>query len=902
MQDDATDSNNVDRRDFLKLTASLVAAGGAASAQEAAAQQSGWVTADDFDRPDSLNHGDGWETINPGYWKIESRALRRKPRNLGDRNPTHHFPFHWESNHHKPIPVDVDPSLPLAMIWRRDWKMTGNYSVRAQMTFRTLAPRPQDPKHAHDKPGYALIGVCFSGRTLYESRERQTEEGNGAWMALWDDGGQFGIYDHARPGPGTALSSEAQPAPAFQPGDRLVIEVEVGGDEAGPATVIARLRQDEAVTEVTADNVDRKTFAEGFFGIVGRGLLDFEVNRVEVRPGSNQPIEITLNECHFCYPLGHTLRQTDGQWTCRFVAVFRNDGERTEIRIADRAEPEGGWHGVSVAGSARIVTNDFRRNTAIVEAVLPASPAERTLYFTVWKDGEDVTDDPRIENPAMRMPGTGITEPAPQTGRYVGRLPQLKAPYRVCGLGGHAITGGGPNLPNAKNFEENWVHDQPTPRAYRHFDDYDFQVIAWDDDVWYLELVFPPPSTDDAYRIITTTIGGPTTRWQFMRHWNLVNPGDHDFGMDDIKGPEQYIIRNVEGLGQDMHYMRRNYQLVQHLAEGIEAPSGTDNPKLWHHWRMPDDDFTILVMDARRWRSSQDTEIWGRWGWGHKENLYRRQDPTRTLLGEEQFAWLQQVLRNDPAPLMLAVGINCMHTVFTGREIDAETGGRFAQRDRVAADYAGWVTAGCDRVIELLGSRQGIVSVYGDIHLASIVENADHRFVECSFGPIGRSGSRGVKEDFGPEMKDYEGRDVHVHALYHQRYGSPDLEPREGPKHWNFLEMLFDPLTDDPWIQLRIRNIVDPPSGSPRGGGAIDRRASTTGRAPSSNLPPIRTLGNANVHIATAEGVPLRGTRSRSDGTLGLVGLIDVPPGAAVVVTAVAQGRAEAHTATTVAV
>ena len=132
----------------------------------------------------------------------------------------------------------------------------------------------------------------------------------------------------------------------------------------------------------------------------------------------------------------------------------------------------------------------------------------------------------------------------------------------------------------------------------------------------------------------------------------------------------------------------------------------------------------------------------------------------------------------------MAVGINCMHTVFTGREIDPETGGRFAQRDRVAADYAGWVTVGCDRVIELLGSRQGIVSVYGDIHLASIVENEDHRFFECSFGPIGRSGSRGVKEDFGPAMKDYEGRDVRVHALYHQRYGSPDLQPRQGPKHW----------------------------------------------------------------------------------------------------------------------
>ena len=269
MPDDTKDSNNVDRRGFLKLTTSLVAAG---SAQRAAAQETGWVTADDFDRPDSLYHGDGWETINPGYWKIESTALRRKPRNLGDRNPTHHFPFHWESNHQKPIPVDVDPSLPLGMIWRRDWKMTGNYSVRAEMTVRALAPRPDDPKHAHHKSGYALMGVCFGGRTLYESRERQTEEGNGAWMALWDDRGQFGLYDHARPGPGTVLSTETQPAPALQVGDKVVIEVEVGGDEAGVATVTVLLHHDGAVAEVTADSVDRQRFAEGFFGQCGDDL------------------------------------------------------------------------------------------------------------------------------------------------------------------------------------------------------------------------------------------------------------------------------------------------------------------------------------------------------------------------------------------------------------------------------------------------------------------------------------------------------------------------------------------------------------------------------------------------------------------------------------------------------
>ncbi|MCP5118699.1 MAG: hypothetical protein GY953_48430, partial [bacterium] len=209
-------------------------------------------------------------------------------------------------------------------------------------------------------------------------------------------------------------------------------------------------------------------------------------------------------------------------------------------------------------------------------------------------------------------------------------------------------------------------------------------------------------------------------------------------------------------------------------------------------------------------------------------------------------------------------------------------------------------TAGCDRVIELLGSRQGIVSVYGDIHLASIVENRNNRVIECSFGPIGRSGSRGVKQGFGPTMQDYEGRDVYVRALYHGQYQTPDLQPREGPKHWNFLEMTFDPRPADPDIELRIRNIIDPPSETPRGGGTIERRASTTGRQPSSRLPAVRTLPNADIRIATEDGRPVRGLRSLGDGTVPAIGPIDVPSNTRLVLTASTATGAEAKLVTTV--
>ena len=108
--------------------------------------------------------------------------------------------------------------------------------------------------------------------------------------------------------------------------------------------------------------------------------------------------------------------------------------------------------------------------------------------------------------------------------------------------------------------------------------------------------------------------------------------------------------------------------------------------------------------------------IWDDEGWGHVRELYDRADPTRSLLGEEQFAWLQQLIRTDSSRLICLTGLNGLHTVWTGGKAYSNSDVDFAQRDRVAADYAGWVAAGADRVIELLGSRDGVVTVYGDVH------------------------------------------------------------------------------------------------------------------------------------------------------------------------------------------
>lgn len=839
-------------------------------------------TVDDFKRPDSLHHGDEWETMNPGYWKIENKALRRRLKNVGDRNPTHWFPWHWETHRNQPMPVERDPSLPFGMIWRRDWKLEGNYTIRAEFTVHSLPPRPEGKaRWKQQQPGYALMGICFGGRTLYESWHGGGKKGNAAWMALWRDNNVFGFYDHSTDQPKTPQGNCDKTTEQLKSGDKITIELAVSGNDPKTATVTATLTAGSSTTVVTCSDVERKMYTEGYFGLAARGLLDFEVNRVLLEPGGNKPDDVSINELHTCYPLGDTLRRVHGRWHCLFVAMFRNHGEETEIRISDSPSPPGGWKSVPLAGSASILSNEFRRNTAVIDAALPYSPADKTMYYTVWKDGRDVTKDPRVCFLGKKD--------------YVGCLPRLKAPYRLCGLGGHAIHGGRPNLPNVAKFQEHWVHDQPTPDAYKYLEEYKFQIMLWEDDVWYLELMFPPPSTDDAYKVITLTIAGPTARWQMMRHWNVVNPGDHDHGMDDVKGPEQRLVRLHDDLGQDSEYMRRNFKIVSHLVSGDEIPSGTSNPKRWRRWKMPDGDFSLVILDSRLWRTSQDTNIWDDEGWGHKQNLYDRTDPTRALLGEEQFAWLQQIIRTDSSPLICLTGINALHTVWQGWQKDPDTGLKFYQRDRVAADYAGWVKAGADRVIELLGSREGVVSVYGDVHLACIMRNLEHRFYECCFGAIGRYGARSVKEGFGPTMTDYDGRPLRIHALYHDRFGTPDLKLRTGPRNWSFLEMRFDPRGQDPSFNLKIRNLIDPPTETPRGGGFVEEHVSNTGRPHTCKLPPIKTLPDADVLFSTEDGQPVRGVRSLTDGALPVQGLVDIAPGTLILVTSFDGEKADAQ-------
>lgn len=916
----ASPKQEMDRRDFLKLTGTATAVAAAAASFPAMLPSDASATPTmhlmGFKGPDSLFHGADWESLNPGYWQIKDGALRRRFGNYGDRARSTGFPFHYET-HKKDggvMPVDYDPSLPPGIIYNRKLKSVGKFTVIGSFTYHGKADVRRDGDSEDWKmyqPGYGLIGLAIGSKSLFESYGKIR---NTTVIGLTGDG-KFGFHIVPRGAKqkagGKAKASSGKPltvnAPQLQPGDTIKILIEVVPAANNQSDVTATLGSSKGgLIEVRHRLPSRDT--EGRFGVAGRGLVDFSCDDFSFPSGGWVYQAAEANDCHVCYPLGDTLKLVANQWRVRFVGLFASDGKKAEIRVSDSPHPKGGWDTVAVAGSAKIVNNKWRRNTATIHTTLPANPADKELYYTVWKDGKNVTSDPRIGTDAVG-PGTGYVGDVPSSGDYVGRLPQLKAPYKICGLSCHALTSGLQQRTKDGGLKilgggDDWqFRDQPTVEAYKHLEDYNFQVMCWEDDVWYLELMLYPPSTDDAYKVVTMSIAGPTSRWQMMRHWNVINPGDHDYGMDDVKGPEQIVIRLRDGLGQDRDYMRRNFQIVQHLISGDEEVDPLANPKKWRAWKMPNRDFTFAILDSRLWRSSQDTAMWDDEGWGHIRELYDRADPTRSLLGEEQFAWLQQLIRTDSARQICLTGLNGMHTVWTGGQKYSNTEDDFNQRDRVAADYAGWVAAGSDRVIELLGSRDGIVTVYGDVHNGCIMKNTDHGLIECSFGPIGRSGGRAVIKGFGPKMRDYDGRPLEVTALYHKTHSDPKLtpQPKDAPFYWNFLEMEFDPTKADPAIGLRLRNMIDAPGEVPRGGAPLETAASATGRKPTCKLPAIKTIPNADVRFATLDGRPIRGARSDANGVVSIPGLVGPQPGEKIMVSAQDGSRADASLVTTLA-
>ena len=111
--------------------------------------------------------------------------------------------------------------------------------------------------------------------------------------------------------------------------------------------------------------------------------------------------------------------------------------------------------------------------------------------------------------------------------------------------------------------------------------------------------------------------------------------------------------------------------------------------------------------------------------------------------------------------------------------------------------------------------------------------------------------------------------------------------------------MEFDPTLVDPKIDLRIRNLIDAPDETPRGGGSLSETASQSGQAATCKLPSIKTLPNADLRLAHTDGRPIRGTRSQPDGSLPLKTLPNIAPGAQLILTAFDGIESRSQTVTT---
>lgn len=854
---------------------------------------------DNFQRPDAEYIGDKWESLNPGYWHIANNSLRRKLLPSEDPIEIDWYPWHWETHLDKAMPTNSDPSLPFGMIWRRDWQLSGNYFIQADFEINQLPQYNPSSENKHANPGYACFGLSFGSSCLHESGNgsqagsdssllRSIGKGNvgseAAWMLLLTDDGRFGIYSHA--------TNELIPVDkqceieigSIKPDSKGSLGLYVWGTDHQYANITGILSIDDSVYTIQLPSVNRISFTNGYLGLVARGQVDFEYSRVALDAGENFSLETPINELHTCYALGDTLREEEDGWHCTFIAITRSQGERIDIRISDQELTEPEWAQITPQGQAELISNDFRLHTAVIDVILPFSPSERTQYYSVWKDGQHVTFDSRVNSNSLGA-GTGFRGNVPTNGIYTGRLPQLTAPYRICGISSRSVhENPDPSWPSAR-YEPWFVCDQPTEQSFQHLDDYNFQIMLWEDGIWQLASISPPSTKSDAYKIICTTIAGPTSRWQMMRHWNILNPGGAEYGMEDTKGPEQLLVRQKHGLGQDIQYMQRNFQIVQHLCMGHESPAADQNAKNWRRWRLPNRDLSIYILDSRSWRTSQDTNIWDDEGWGQHDNLYDRTNPTRTLLGEEQFSWLSNKIKTDASTQICLTGINGLHTIWAGVRKDHERDRFFSQRDRVVANYAGWVKEGADRILDLLGSREGILSLYGGTGNACILLNEAHRICECCFGPTGLNKEQELIRDTALTT-DADGRPIQLLAYYGRNRETPSLTPNNGPFNWNFLEIELQPDNIIPVISLTIRNVIDPPNEFPRGGNSISIRSMDTGRQPGSMLPPLTLIPNADVLVSRLDGEPIRGTQTMEDGTINYTKLVGINPGTPVLVTA----------------
>ena len=106
---------------------------------------------------------------------------------------------------------------------------------------------------------------------------------------------------------------------------------------------------------------------------------------------------------------------------------------------------------------------------------------------------------------------------------------------------------------------------------------------------------------------------------------------------------------------------------------------------------MPDQDFTLVTVDSRLWRSTPEKRLWRDNQWADNTDVFDRHSPLRTILGEEQFAWLQQIIQTDSSQVICVSGINVLNTIYNqllGPPPHGEEDFRVFENN--CFDFAGW--------------------------------------------------------------------------------------------------------------------------------------------------------------------------------------------------------------------
>ena len=100
--------------------------------------------------------------------------------------------------------------------------------------------------------------------------------------------------------------------------------------------------------QVVLGEVSRATALEGYFGLLARGDVDFEVNEVRLFPGRNRPEAVALSNLVVAMPMGHTLRKPDGTEIPAFYRARIDPASRKTVVLKFRGElPEDAvlWYG-----------------------------------------------------------------------------------------------------------------------------------------------------------------------------------------------------------------------------------------------------------------------------------------------------------------------------------------------------------------------------------------------------------------------------------------------------------------------------------------------------------------------------------------------------------------------------